>query len=206
MIASGAYWANQTWGSYWSWDPKETWAAITWLVYAVICTCASPVDGVAACRVLRHPRLCVVMFTFFGVTYLLPGLARLCLAILSPRQRQLGPEAETVQTTAAPRQAPGWPDGGERIKSAGSPQEENFRLSSVRVNWQLKAILPVGFVLLAGLLLFILATVSFRDPERHAVLIVAGAGAVAICGVSIGALAFLHSTAHGRIAGEDWRW
>jgi len=34
MIASGAYWANQTWGSYWSWDPKETWAAITWLVYA----------------------------------------------------------------------------------------------------------------------------------------------------------------------------
>ncbi|HTM42689.1 MAG TPA: cytochrome c biogenesis protein CcsA, partial [Terriglobales bacterium] len=34
MIASGAYWANRTWGSYWSWDPKETWAAITWLVYA----------------------------------------------------------------------------------------------------------------------------------------------------------------------------
>ncbi len=34
MIAAGAYWANQTWGSYWSWDPKETWAAITWLVYA----------------------------------------------------------------------------------------------------------------------------------------------------------------------------
>jgi cytochrome c-type biogenesis protein CcsB len=34
MIAAGAYWANRTWGSYWSWDPKETWAAITWLVYA----------------------------------------------------------------------------------------------------------------------------------------------------------------------------
>src|SRR5215469_10125593 len=34
MIATGAYWANRTWGSYWSWDPKETWAAITWLVYA----------------------------------------------------------------------------------------------------------------------------------------------------------------------------
>jgi len=34
-IATGAYWANQTWGSYWSWDPKETWAAITWLVYAL---------------------------------------------------------------------------------------------------------------------------------------------------------------------------
>ncbi len=63
-------------------------------------------------------------------------------------------------------------------------------MSSVRVNWQLKAILPVAFVLLAGLLLFTLATVSLRDPERHAVLIVAGAGAVAICAVSIAALAY----------------
>jgi signal transduction histidine kinase len=67
---------------------------------------------------------------------------------------------------------------------------ENFEPSSVRVNWQLKALLPVVVVLLAGLLLFIVATVSFRDPERHAVLIVAGAGAVAICAVSIGALAY----------------
>ncbi len=64
-------------------------------------------------------------------------------------------------------------------------------MSSVRVNWQLKAILPVGFVLLAGLLLFILATVSLRDPERHAVLIVAGAGAVAICAVLIVVLAYV---------------
>ena len=64
-------------------------------------------------------------------------------------------------------------------------------LNSVRVNWQLKALLPVVFVLLVGLLLFIVATVSFRDPERHAVLIVAGAGAVAICAVSIGALAYV---------------
>jgi signal transduction histidine kinase len=63
--------------------------------------------------------------------------------------------------------------------------------NSVRVNWQLKAILPVGFVLLAGLLLFTLATVSLRDPERHAVLIVAGAGAVAICAVSMFVLAYL---------------
>jgi signal transduction histidine kinase len=69
--------------------------------------------------------------------------------------------------------------------------EEEPRLSSVRVNWQLKAILPVGFVLLAGLLLFTLATVSLRDPERHAVLIVAGAGAVIICAVSMFVLAYL---------------
>jgi cytochrome c-type biogenesis protein CcsB len=75
MIAAGAYWANQTWGSYWSWDPKETWAAITWLVYAAY----------LHMRVTRGMRgrvaayfaiggFVVVMFTFFGVTYLLPGL------------------------------------------------------------------------------------------------------------------------------------
>jgi cytochrome c-type biogenesis protein CcsB len=75
MIASGAYWANQTWGSYWSWDPKETWAAITWLVYALY----------LHMRITRGWRgrraayfaiagFIVVMFTFFGVTYLLPGL------------------------------------------------------------------------------------------------------------------------------------
>jgi signal transduction histidine kinase len=64
-------------------------------------------------------------------------------------------------------------------------------LSSVRLNWQLKAILPVGLVLLAGLLLFIVATVSLRDLERHAVLIVAGAGAVAICAVLIVVLAYV---------------
>jgi len=75
--------------------------------------------------------------------------------------------------------------------SADRAQVEEFGLSSVRVNWQLKAILPVGLVLLAGLLLFILATVSLRDPERHAVLIVAGAGAVAICAVLIVVLAYL---------------
>lgn len=34
-ILSGAVWANKTWGSYWSWDPKETWAFITWLVFAI---------------------------------------------------------------------------------------------------------------------------------------------------------------------------
>lgn len=64
-------------------------------------------------------------------------------------------------------------------------------MERVRVNWQLKAILPVVLVLLAGLLLFTMATFSLRDPERHAVLMVAGAGAVVICVVSIGVLAYL---------------
>ncbi len=35
-IISGAFWANTAWGSYWSWDPKETWALITWFLYAAL--------------------------------------------------------------------------------------------------------------------------------------------------------------------------
>jgi signal transduction histidine kinase len=64
-------------------------------------------------------------------------------------------------------------------------------LSPVRINWQLKAVLPVALILLCGLLLFMLATVSLQNPEKHAVLFVAGAGAVAICAAMIVVLAFL---------------
>ncbi len=75
MIIAGAYWANRTWGTYWSWDPKEDWALITWLTYA----------GYLHMRLTRGWRgrrsayfailgFGIVMFTFFGVTYLLPGM------------------------------------------------------------------------------------------------------------------------------------
>jgi len=70
-------------------------------------------------------------------------------------------------------------------------RENDSALPGVRVNWQLKTVLPVAFVLVNGLLLFMLATVSLRDPERHQVLIVAGVGAVAICGVIVLVLAYL---------------
>jgi signal transduction histidine kinase len=69
-------------------------------------------------------------------------------------------------------------------------RETDSAVPGVRVNWQLKTVLPVAFVLVNGLLLFVLATVSLRDPERHQVLIVAGVGAVAICAVIMLALAF----------------
>ncbi|HET7205447.1 MAG TPA: ATP-binding protein [Terriglobales bacterium] len=72
----------------------------------------------------------------------------------------------------------------EAIADTASPR-------AVRINWELKAVLPVAFVLVNGLLLFLLATVSLRDPERHAVLVVAGGGAVAICAVIILVLAYL---------------
>ena len=108
-----------------------------------------------------------------------------------PATRPTTQSPETFSTAAASGPAPVGTSSAEPTISAAPPQIEEFGLGSVRVNWQLKAILPVGLVLLAGLLLFTLATVSLRDPERHAVLMVAGAGAVAICAVLIGALAYL---------------
>jgi cytochrome c-type biogenesis protein CcsB len=35
-IITGAVWANEAWGTYWSWDPKETWSLITWIIYAIL--------------------------------------------------------------------------------------------------------------------------------------------------------------------------
>jgi signal transduction histidine kinase len=63
------------------------------------------------------------------------------------------------------------------------------KMPRLRVNWQLKTIWPVAVVLLAGMLLFLLSTLSLRDPDRHRVLVIAGAGAVTICGVIIVVLA-----------------
>src|SRR5215475_13796028 len=60
----------------------------------------------------------------------------------------------------------------------------------LRINWEIKALVPIACVLLAGMLLFLLATLSWRDPERHLVLLVAGAGAVAICGALLVVLTY----------------
>ncbi len=59
----------------------------------------------------------------------------------------------------------------------------------MRVNWQIRAIWPVAVVLLVGMFLFLLATLSLQDTERHRLLLIAGSGAVAICGVVIVMLA-----------------
>ena len=59
-----------------------------------------------------------------------------------------------------------------------------------RINWEIKALVPIACVLLGGMLLFLLATLSWRDPERHIVLLVAGAGAVAICGALLVVLTY----------------
>jgi len=60
----------------------------------------------------------------------------------------------------------------------------------LRINWEIKALVPIACVLLGGMLLFLMATFSWRDPERHTVLLVAGAGAVAICGALLVVLTY----------------
>ena len=75
-IFLGAVWANVSWGNYWSWDPKESWALITLMVYAV------PLHK-ASLGIFRRPRFyhiyivtafLAVLITYFGVNYLLGGM------------------------------------------------------------------------------------------------------------------------------------
>ncbi|HEX8815040.1 MAG TPA: ATP-binding protein [Terriglobales bacterium] len=67
------------------------------------------------------------------------------------------------------------------MKLFGSKAETSENLP-VRINWQIKAVMPIVFVLLNGMLLFTVATLSWQNHERHTILYVAAAGAVAICG------------------------
>ncbi len=73
-IITGAVWANSAWGSYWSWDPKETWSLITWFIYATLLH-ARMMRGWHGKRIayLSVIGFIAVLFTYFGVNYL-PGL------------------------------------------------------------------------------------------------------------------------------------
>lgn len=74
-IVLGAIWAEQAWGQYWSWDPKETWALITWLIYAIYLHLYRSREWSGSyARWMVIGGFLLVMFTFFGVNYLLPGL------------------------------------------------------------------------------------------------------------------------------------
>ena len=74
-IITGSIWAEYAWGSYWSWDPKETWSLITWLLYAALLHGRLTVGwrGRKA-AILAIIGFCAVLFTFLGVNLLLPGL------------------------------------------------------------------------------------------------------------------------------------
>jgi cytochrome c-type biogenesis protein CcsB len=73
-IITGAAWADYAWGSYWSWDPKETWSLITWLVYSAFlhARLARGWSGEKT-AILSVVGFGAVLFTYFGVNYL-PGL------------------------------------------------------------------------------------------------------------------------------------
>jgi len=74
-IITGSIWAYQAWGTYWQWDPKETWSLITWFIYLVQLHQRFTVGwrGKRA-AIMAIIGFCAVMFTLWGVTYLLGGL------------------------------------------------------------------------------------------------------------------------------------
>ena len=74
-IFTGAVWAETAWGRYWSWDPKETWSLITWFIYAALLH-ARLLKGWHGRRIawLALVGFMAVLFTYFGVSFLLSGL------------------------------------------------------------------------------------------------------------------------------------
>ena len=71
----GAYWANYAWGHYWSWDPKETSALVTWLIYAVYLH-ARGIRGWRGKRIawLLTLGFVATLFTYYGVSFFVPSL------------------------------------------------------------------------------------------------------------------------------------
>jgi cytochrome c-type biogenesis protein CcsB len=74
-IITGAVWANSAWGTYWGWDPKETWSLITWFVYAIYLH-SRYVRGWkgAQMAVISAVGFLAVIFTYLGVNLVLSGL------------------------------------------------------------------------------------------------------------------------------------
>lgn len=75
VIISGAIWAERAWGSYWSWDPKETWSLITWIIYALYLhlRLSKGWQGRSAAMFAVVGFICV-LFTYVGVNTLIPGI------------------------------------------------------------------------------------------------------------------------------------
>ena len=72
----GGVWANESWGRYWGWDPKETWALVTVLVYSIILHLRKipGLKSIIALSSLALVGLFSVLMTFFGVNYYLSGM------------------------------------------------------------------------------------------------------------------------------------
>ncbi len=98
----------------------------------------------------------------------------------------VSPEAPHSRKSFYSTQYPAPPAASAESREPVQDQE----LPWFRINWEIKALVPIAFVLLGGMLLFLLATLSWRDPERHMVLLVAGVGAIAICGALLVVLTY----------------
>ncbi|RMD66753.1 MAG: hypothetical protein D6824_00185 [Planctomycetota bacterium] len=75
-ILLGAWWADHSWGRWWAFDPKETWALVTWIVYLIVVHVrftAGPKRGLLTAW-LSVVGFFVMLWTYFGVNLLLPGL------------------------------------------------------------------------------------------------------------------------------------
>jgi len=74
-IIAGAVWANEAWGSYWSWDPKETWALITWLIFAAYIHARLTKGWVGEkAALLGSIGFIIVWICYLGVNFLGQGL------------------------------------------------------------------------------------------------------------------------------------
>lgn len=73
-IFVGAVWANVSWGAYWSWDPKETWALITLMIYAVPLHKSFMPSSPARYHLYILLSFLTVLMTYFGVNYFLSGM------------------------------------------------------------------------------------------------------------------------------------
>jgi cytochrome c-type biogenesis protein CcsB len=74
-IATGAAWAHSSWGRYWGWDPKEVWATIAWAIYALFLHLRLFFKTRSELlAIISLIGFAAILFTYFGVTYLLSGL------------------------------------------------------------------------------------------------------------------------------------
>nr|YP_010165037.1 cytochrome c heme attachment protein [Myrcia amethystina]QRN71709.1 cytochrome c heme attachment protein [Myrcia amethystina] len=74
-ILSGAVWANEAWGSYWNWDPKETWAFITWTLFAIYLHTRTNKNWESFnCAIVASLGFLIIWICYFGVNLLGIGL------------------------------------------------------------------------------------------------------------------------------------
>nr|YP_010212958.1 cytochrome c heme attachment protein [Taxillus matsudae]UBK11083.1 cytochrome c heme attachment protein [Taxillus matsudae]UBN07222.1 cytochrome c heme attachment protein [Taxillus matsudae] len=72
-ILSGAVWANEAWGSYWNWDPKETWAFITWIIFTIYLHTKKNSNGINS-SIVAVIGFLLIWLCYFGINLLEIGL------------------------------------------------------------------------------------------------------------------------------------